>query len=74
VAEASGGGIAGWFRNIPVFVNQVKAETDKVAWPTRSETVRTAVMVVLMTLILGIFFFAVDWGFSRIVRFLLKLA
>jgi len=73
VAEASGG-IAGWFRNIPVFVNQVKAETDKVAWPTRSETVRTAIMVVAMTLILGIFFFAVDWGFSRIVRFLLKLA
>ena len=74
MAEASGGGIAGWFRNIPVFVNQVKAETDKVAWPNRRETVMTAVMVVVMTMVLGIFFFAVDWGFSRIVRFLLKLA
>ena len=74
MAEASGGGIGGFFRNIPAFVNQVRAETDKVVWPTRRETVMTAVMVVAMTLLLGIFFFAVDWGFSRIVRFLLKLA
>ena len=62
-----------WFRNIPVFANQVRAETAKVVWPSRRETVMTAIMVVAMTLLLGIFFFAVDWGFSRIVRFLLSL-
>ena len=67
------GGIAGWVRNVPVFVQQVKAETAKVVWPSRRETVMTGVMVVAMTLILGIFFFVVDWGFSRIVRFLLSL-
>jgi preprotein translocase subunit SecE len=33
----------------------------------------TAVMVVLMTLMLGIFFFGVDAIFSRIVRLLLSL-
>ncbi len=55
------------------FVNQVKAETAKVYWPSRKETVTTAIMVVVMTLMLGIFFFVVDWGFSRIVRFLLSL-
>ncbi len=60
-------------RNIPIFAQQVKAETAKVVWPSRRETVMTAVMVVAMTLILGIFFFTVDWGFSRIVRFLLSL-
>ena len=55
------------------FVNQVKAETAKVYWPSRKETVTTAIMVVALTLILGVFFFVVDWGFSRIVRFLLSL-
>ena len=55
------------------FMRQVRAETAKVTWPTRRETVMTAVMVVIMTMLLGIFFFAVDWGFSRIVRFLLSL-
>jgi preprotein translocase subunit SecE len=55
------------------FIQQVKAETAKVYWPSRRETVMTAVMVVILTLTLGIFFFTVDWGFSRIVKFLLSL-
>ena len=74
MAEASKGGIGAWLRNIPTFINQVKAETSKVVWPTRRETVMTAIMVVLLTVMLGVFFFVVDWGFSRIVRFLLSLA
>ncbi len=56
------------------FIQQVKTETGKVAWPSRRETVMTAIMVVIMTTILSIFFFGVDWAFSRIVRFLLALA
>lgn len=67
------GGIGAWLRNIPVFARQVQAETAKVVWPSRRETVMTAIMVVLMTSILGIFFFSVDWIFSRIVAALLKL-
>lgn len=55
------------------FIQQVKAETSKVYWPSRRETVMTAIMVVALTLILGIFFFVVDWGFSRIVKLLLSL-
>ncbi len=34
----------------------------------------TAIMVVVMTIVLGIFFFSVDWAFSRIVKLLLSLA
>ena len=74
VAEASKGGVGAWLRNIPTFVNQVKAEWTKVVWPSRRETVMTAVMVVVMTLVLGTFFFGVDWVFSRIVRELISLA
>ena len=76
MAEVTRGsnGIGAWLRNIPTFIRQVRAETAKVVWPTRRETVMTAVMVVIMTTVLGIFFFSVDWAFSRIVRFLLSLA
>jgi preprotein translocase subunit SecE len=55
------------------FIRQVKAETAKVSWPTRRETVTTAVMVVIMTVTLGIFFFGVDQLFARIVQALLSL-
>ena len=56
------------------FMRQVQAETRKVAWPTRKETVMTAVMVFIMAVLLGLFFFGVDRAFDAIVRFLLSLA
>jgi preprotein translocase subunit SecE len=59
--------------NIGEFANQVKAETSKVVWPTRKETVTTAIMVVIMTTVLGLFFFGVDSAFSAIVKALLGL-
>jgi preprotein translocase subunit SecE len=68
--EDQGGG---FFRQIPEFVQQVKTETGKVAWPTRRETMMTAVMVVVMTTILALFFFGVDQVFNLIVKYLLSL-
>ena len=56
------------------FIRQVQAETRKVVWPTRRETVMTGVMVVLMTTILALFFLGVDSVFEVIVAALLKLA
>lgn len=56
------------------FIRQVQAETKKVVWPTRRETVMTGVMVVVMTTILAIFFLAVDSFFEAVVKALLKLA
>ena len=53
------------------FVRQVRAETAKVVWPTRKETVTTAIMVMIMTTMLAIFFLGVDSVFSAIVKFLL---
>ena len=55
------------------FIRQVRAETAKVHWPTRKETVTTAIMELIMTSLLGIFFFGVDSAFSAIVQFLLVL-
>ena len=52
------------------FMRQVRAETAKVVWPTRKETVTTAIMVLIMTSLLAIFFFGVDSVFSAIVKFL----
>ena len=55
------------------FIRQVRSEASKVVWPTWSETVRTGIMVLIMTAVLAIFFFAVDSFFSAIVRWLLSL-
>jgi len=56
------------------FFKQVQAETKKVVWPSRRETVMTGVMVMIMTTLLAVFFFIIDSGFEAIVKFLLSLA
>ena len=55
------------------FMHQVRAEARKIVWPTRRETITTAVMVLILTSLLSIFFFGVDSAFSTIVKFLLGL-
>lgn len=56
------------------FIRQVRAETAKVAWPTRKETTQTAIMVLILTIILAFFFLGVDAVFNGIVQALLSLA
>ncbi|TCD04812.1 preprotein translocase subunit SecE [Erythrobacteraceae bacterium CFH 75059] len=55
------------------FINQVRTEARKVVWPTREETVRRAIFVFIMTLILSLFFLGVDSAFGAVVRWLLSL-
>ena len=56
------------------FFRQVRTEVGKVVWPTRKETVQTAIMVLIMTVILAIFFLGVDAVFAALVKGLLELA
>ena len=56
------------------FINQVRAETKKVVWPTWKETWMTALMVAIMTTLLAIFFLGIDSVFEAIVAGLLRLA
>ena len=55
------------------FIRQVRAETAKVVWPSRQETFRTTIMVLIMTGMLAVFFLGIDSLFSAIVQFLLGL-
>jgi preprotein translocase subunit SecE len=56
------------------FMREVQAEARKVHWPTRQETVTTAIFVAIMMLILALFFLGIDTAFGAIVRWLLSLA
>jgi preprotein translocase subunit SecE len=56
------------------FVRQVQAEMRKIVWPTRQETITTAIFVALMMVILAVFFLGVDSLFGTVVRWLLSLA
>jgi preprotein translocase subunit SecE len=49
------------------FLQEVRAETSKVTWPSRRETLITTIMVFIFTAITSLFFFLTDQvlSFSR---------
>ena len=55
------------------FFRQVRSEASKIYWPSRQETVTTAIFVGLMTLLLAVFFLGIDALFGWIVSSLLSL-
>ena len=49
------------------YFREVMGELKKVVWPTREETRRLTIMVIIVSITIGIFLGAVDMGFTRIV-------
>jgi preprotein translocase subunit SecE len=56
------------------FIRQVQAEMRKVVWPTRQETMTTAIFVAILMTVLAVFFLGIDSLFGVIVNWLLKVA
>ncbi len=50
-------------------MQEVRAETQKVTWPTRRETMLTTLMVFIMSAFAAIFFFVSD----QVIRYLVTL-
>ena len=50
------------------FVRQVRQEVNKVTWPTRTETIQSTLMVVIMVALSALFFFLVDLGLAALVQ------
>jgi preprotein translocase subunit SecE len=55
------------------FLQEVRAETQKVTWPTRRETAITTAMVFVMVAIASVFFLVADQVISLVVRMLIGL-
>jgi preprotein translocase subunit SecE len=53
------------------FLQQVRAETSKVTWPTRKETMVTTVMVLIMVTLASVFFLIADQILGWIVGFII---
>jgi preprotein translocase subunit SecE len=54
------------------FLQQVKAELQKVTWPTRKETYGSTVVVIVLVLMVAVFLWVVDTGLSAMIRTLLN--
>lgn len=53
------------------FFDDIKSELGKISWINKSYNIKSTLGVVVVTIILGIFLFLVDFIFSSLTEFLL---
>ena len=66
--------VAGWFGRARRFLVDVRAELGRVTWPTRREVWATTMVVILTSMLFGIYLYAIDislstffkWAYSRL--------
>jgi preprotein translocase subunit SecE len=56
------------------FLQEVRAETEKVTWPTRRETLVTTIMVFIISALAAVFFLIADLIIRWFVTTILNLA
>jgi len=50
------------------FLTEARNELKKVVWPTKRETVNLTIVVVVVSLVVGLFLTGADFIFSRLIR------
>jgi preprotein translocase subunit SecE len=57
----------GWFGRGRRFLTEVRSELSRVTWPSRREVWATTIVVILTSLVFGLYLYAVDLGLSSLV-------
>ena len=55
------------------FLSESRTELRKVSWPTREETIRSTVAVILISTLLSLFLGLFDFLFKYLLSFVIKL-
>jgi preprotein translocase subunit SecE len=56
------------------FIRETRGEISKVSWPTRKDTMVMTGLIVVMALISGLFFLAVDTGLGFVISRILGMS
>ena len=54
------------------FLSQARSELKKVIWPTRQELLKLTAIVLVVSLIVGIYIGALDYGFTKITALVIR--
>jgi preprotein translocase subunit SecE len=54
------------------FLQEVRVELGKVVWPSRQQTIQLTTVVILVTIVMGIFIGIIDYGLTQLTTLLLK--
>lgn len=54
------------------FLKEAREELKKVVWPTREQIIRSTIIVILLSLIVGIFLGGLDFVFTKLIEIIVK--
>lgn len=61
------------FVRIKEYLADVRGEMKKVTWPTKNDLYKTTIAVIVSSVIFGVYLFAIDFIFSRVVKQIINL-
>ena len=66
--------MVGWWSRSRTFLTQVREELKRVTWPNRKEVYATTLVVILTSILFGVYLWSVDLVLSAAVRFLYSVS
>ena len=55
-----------------IFLKEVQEELKKVVWPTRDEVIRLTFVVILISLIVGLFLGGIDFILTKLTQIIIR--
>jgi len=65
-------GPLGWWPRAKDFLVKVREEVSRVTWPTKREVQATTIVVIVFSLFMGLYLFAVDAAFNKLVEWIFR--
>ena len=62
--------LSGYGKRLWAFTESARVELRKVVWPSRTETFQTTYVVIGFAIVMGLFFFVLDWILTWMTRLL----
>ena len=71
--DVSAKGVLGWYGRTRTFLAQVRNEVERVTWPTWKEVQATTFVVMLFSLMFGLYLWGIDLVGERVARGLFSM-
>jgi preprotein translocase subunit SecE len=64
--------VTGWYGRARKFLSEVRNEMGRVSWPSRREVWATTIVVILTSMVFGLYLFFVDLGLSHAIGWVFR--
>ncbi|MFL5006745.1 MAG: preprotein translocase subunit SecE [Microvirga sp.] len=64
--------VAGWWGRSRRFLSEVRNEMGRVTWPSKKEVYATTVVVILFSVAMGIYLYAVDLSLNALIHWVYR--